>query len=95
MQFLTSLLQRDPYSNFQPLKAPNMKIVVFPNIGSHLIWSYKEPGQNLFRVLDKSEYLVIIRENFCRFCLKTYIVTPHLTPLDETVQMRSHNIWFQ
>ena len=24
----------------------------------------------------------------------TYVVTPHLNRLDETVQMRDHNIWF-
>ena len=23
-----------------------------------------------------------------------YVVTPHLNRLDETVQMRGHNIWF-
>ena len=47
------------------------------------------------RALDKREYLVIIRDNFCYFCTKTYVVTPHLNHLDETVQMRRHNIWFQ
>ena len=25
----------------------------------------------------------------------TYVVTPHLNHLDETIQMRGHNIWFQ
>ena len=38
---------------------------------------------------------MIIRDNFCQFCTKTYVVTPHLHRLDETVQMRGHNIWFQ
>ena len=72
------------------------------------------------RALDKREYSVIIRVNFCQFrtfvvvvllfyvhskhlrscwdgqfCTKTYDVTPHLNRLDETVQMRGHNIWFQ
>ena len=42
----------------------------------------------LYRALDKREYLVIIRDNFCLFCIKTYVVTPHLNCLDETVQMR-------
>ena len=28
--------------------------------------------------LDKTEYLVIIRDNFCHFCTNTYVVTPHL-----------------
>ena len=46
------------------------------------------------RALDKGEYLVIIRDNFCLICIKTYVVTPHLNRLTETVQMRGHNIWF-
>ena len=37
---------------------------------------------------------MIIRDNFCEFCIKTYVVTPHLNSLDETVQMRGRNIWF-
>ena len=47
------------------------------------------------RALDKTEYLVIIRDKFCQFSAKTYVVTPHLNRLDETVQMRGHNKWFQ
>ena len=35
---------------------------------------------------------MIIGDNFCSFCIKTYIVSPHLNHLDETVQMRGHNI---
>ena len=46
------------------------------------------------RALDKREYLVIIKNNFCLFCIKTYVVTSHLNSLDETVQMRGHNIRF-
>ena len=46
----------------------------------------------LCRIQDKREFLVIIRDNFCTFCIKTYVVTPHLNRLDETVQMRGHNI---
>ena len=46
------------------------------------------------RALDKREYLVKIRDNFCLFCMKTYVVTTHLNRLSETVQMRGHNIWF-
>ena len=38
---------------------------------------------------------MIIRDNFCKFCIKTYVVTPHLNRLDETVQMRGHTIWFR
>ena len=33
-----------------------------------------------------------IQDNFCYFCIKIYVVTPHLNRLDETVQMRGHNI---
>ena len=47
------------------------------------------------RALDKREYLVMIKDIFSYFCIKTYVVTPHLNRLDETVQMRGHNIWFQ
>ena len=31
---------------------------------------------------------MIVRDNVCYFCKKTYVVTPHLNCLDETVQMR-------
>ena len=56
----------------------------------HMIFGYK-----YFRPLDKREYLVIIRDNFYLFCIKTYVVTPHLNCLNETVQMKGHNIWFR
>ena len=46
------------------------------------------------RAVDKREYLVIIRDNFCQSCIKTYVVTPNLNRLVETVQMRGHIIWF-
>ena len=48
----------------------------------------------LCRALDKREYLVLIRDNFCQFLIKTYVVIPHRKRLDETVQMRDHNICF-
>ena len=51
--------------------------------------------QGLYRTLDKTEYLVVIRDSFSQFCTKIYVVTPHLICLDETVQMRGHNIFFQ
>ena len=38
---------------------------------------------------------MIIRDNFCQFCTKTYVVTSHLNSLEETVQMRGHSIWFK
>ena len=47
------------------------------------------------QILDKREYFVIIRDNICKFCTKTYVITPHLNRLNETVQMRGHNTWFQ
>ena len=47
------------------------------------------------KALNKSEYLVIIRDNFCQVCKKVYAVTPHLTRLDETLQIRGHNICFE
>ena len=34
-----------------------------------------------FRALDKREYLGIIRDNFCQFWMKTYVVNPHLNCL--------------
>ena len=47
-------------------------------------------AQITVRALDNREYLVIIRDNVCQFCAKTYVGTPHLNRLDETVQMRGH-----
>ena len=47
------------------------------------------------RALDKREYLLIIMDNFCQCGTKTYVVTPHLNCLNETVRMRGHNIRFQ
>ena len=38
---------------------------------------------------------MIIGDNFCKFYMKTYVVTSHLNCLIETVQMRDHSIWFQ
>ena len=32
---------------------------------------------------------MIIRDNFCQFCTKTYVVTPHLNRLFKTVSMRN------
>ena len=37
---------------------------------------------------------MLIRDNFSCFCIKSYFVIPHLNHLDETVQMRGHNIRF-
>ena len=38
--------------------------------------------------------MVIIKDDFCQFCIKTYIVTPHPNRLNEMVLIRGHNIWF-
>ena len=35
----------------------------------------------VIRGLDKREHFMIIRDNFCYFCIKTYVVTPHLNCL--------------
>lgn len=35
-----------------------------------------------------------IKEYFSYFSLEPYVVTPHLKRLDETVQVRDHNICF-
>ena len=51
------------------------------------------PLRVAIRAVDKREYLVIISDDFCKFCIKN-VVTPHLNRLDETVQTRGHNIWF-
>ena len=48
----------------------------------------------IFRALDKWEYLMIIRDKICKFCIKPYVMTPELNRLDETVQMRCHNTWY-
>ena len=37
---------------------------------------------------------MILKDNFSYFSLKPYVVTPHLNRLMETVQMRSHNMYF-
>ena len=46
-----------------------------------------EPAWALLGHAYKKEYLVIILD-------KTYVVTPHLNHLDETVLMRGHNVCF-
>ena len=46
------------------------------------------------RALDKREYLMINKDNFCEFCRKTYVVTSHLNRLIKTVKMKGINIWF-
>ena len=38
---------------------------------------------------------MIIRDNFCQFFTKTYVMTPYLNRLIASAQMRGHNIWFQ
>ena len=37
---------------------------------------------------------MITEDNFSYFSLEPYVVTPHLNRLNETVQMRGHNICF-
>ena len=57
-------------------------------------WECSVRGKPPYRALDKRDYLIIIRDNFCLFCIKMYVVTPHLNRLVKTVQIRGHNIWF-
>ena len=52
-------------------------------------------SQVFFRALDIRENLMIIKDNFGKFCIKTYVVIPHLNCLIEAVQMRGYNIWFK
>ena len=53
-----------------------------------------QPTNNLIRALVKRVYLMIIRNNFSYSSMKKYVVTPYLNRLDETVQIRGHNISF-
>ena len=55
-----------------------------------LAYSYEK-----FGITELSIRGSIVRDNFCHFCTKTYVVIPHLNRLDETVQMMGHNICFQ
>ena len=56
---------------------------------------FDSPTVKAPKALDKRGYLVMIMDNFCYFSINTYVVTPNLNCLDETVQMRGHNIWFR
>ena len=38
---------------------------------------------------------MIIWDNICQFCTKNDVLTSHQNCLDETDQIRGHNIWFQ
>ena len=49
----------------------------------------------LSETLNKRPYLMIIRDNFFQFFIKTYVVTPHLNHLVETFHIRGHNIEIQ
>ena len=57
---------------------------------AHWAAFYTLNGKNVKVMLE----LIIIDGDFSNFSLKPYIVTPCLNHLDETVQMRSHNIHF-
>ena len=58
---------------------------------SHGATFYTLNGKNVNVMLE----LMIIRDIFCSFCMKTYLLTPHLISLNQTVQMRGHNVWFR
>ena len=55
----------------------------------------KHGDEKKVQISRQREYLIIIRDNFLSFCIKTYVVMPHLKRIVETVQMRNHNVWFQ
>ena len=38
------------------------------------------------------EYLLIIRDIFCKFCIKTYAVTSYLNRFDKKIQMKGHHL---
>ena len=57
--------------------------------------SERQAAWPISRALDKRVHLEIIRDNFCQFCTKTYVVTPYLNRPGEPVQMRDHYILFQ
>ena len=47
-----------------------------------------------YRALDSREYLMIIIIFFLILIKTIYIMTPHLSRLVKTVQMRDHNLCF-
>ena len=54
-------------------------------------WMTKCKEHCLVRGLDKREYF---DDTVSYFSSKPYVVTSHLNSLDETVQMRGHNMFF-
>ena len=46
------------------------------------------------RALDKRDYLLIIGDIFCLFCIKN-VVTAHVNRFIETVHMRGHYVGFK
>ena len=48
----------------------------------------------LNRALDNRKNLMIIRDNFSYFSIKSHVVTSHLNHLIETVHMTYHKICF-
>ena len=47
----------------------------------------------LFRPIGRAVDKGVFDDNFCKFCVKIYVVTPHLNRLDKTVQMRGHKTY--
>ena len=98
---MPKIYHQTPYLLLQAFK-PYLVTSEQQNISRTLVYLEAAVGLDLlkwvcgnFRAVGKREYLVIIRDNFCKFCSKTYVVTPHLNRLNETVQMRGYNIWFR
>ena len=49
-------------------------------------------AENLRNKILSSREKGVFDDNFSNFSLKSYVVTPHLNHLIETVQLRGHNI---
>ena len=94
----TPLTRYSSFINIRPLFSFLYELHVCmsqSNIIGNMFVSLSKDLRTLIRALDKREYLVIFRDNFCLFCIKIYVVTPHLNRLDERVQIRGYTIWFR
>ena len=47
------------------------------------VLSFHSKNCTYARALDKREYFDEIRDNFYLFCIKTYVLTPHLNRSDD------------
>ena len=49
---------------------------------------------SLYCIIQSSRSVGVVDDNFSYFSSKPYAVTPHLNRLNETVQLRGHNLCF-